>query len=87
MVINHYREQALAAGYSGDSIINSLSDSVAMLVGFLLAWRLPVITTILIAILLEVFVGYSIRDNLTLNVVNLLHQFDFIKAWQAGLLY
>ena len=84
MVINHYREQALAAGYSGDSIINSLSDSVAMLLGFVLASRLPVVATIAVAVLLEVFVGFSIRDNLTLNVLNLVHQFDFIHAWQSG---
>jgi len=83
-IINHYREQALAAGYTGDSIINSVSDSVAMLAGFLLAWRLPVVATILIAVGLEAFVGYAIRDNLMLNIVNLLYQFEFIKVWQSA---
>ena len=29
-VIQHYRQQALAAGYSGDSILNSLSDTAMM---------------------------------------------------------
>ena len=33
-VINHYREQALALGYTGDSILNSLSDTLAMAAGF-----------------------------------------------------
>ena len=84
MVIQHYREQALAQGYTGDSIINSLSDSVAMMFGFLVAWRLPIIATILIALGLELWVAFSIRDNLTLNVINLIHQFEFIKVWQAG---
>ncbi|MSR70481.1 DUF2585 domain-containing protein [Candidatus Kaiserbacteria bacterium] len=84
MVIQHYREQALAAGYSGDSVINSVCDTVAMGVGFLLAWRLPILTTVLIAVGLEAFVGYAIRDNLTLNVLNLIYQFDFIHAWQSG---
>ena len=42
MVIDHYRQQALAQGYTGDSIINSVSDNVAMMLGFLAAWRLPV---------------------------------------------
>ena len=84
MVIQHYREQALAQGYVGDSIINSVSDTCAMAFGFLLAWRLPVWTTVSLGLFFEAFVGYSIRDNLTLNVLNLIYQFDFIHEWQAG---
>ncbi|MGI8569192.1 MAG: DUF2585 domain-containing protein [Methylocella sp.] len=83
-VINHYREQALAQGYVGDSVINSVSDTIAMIVGFLFASRAPVWATAATALGLELFVGYSIRDNLTLNVINLIHQFDFIKEWQSG---
>jgi hypothetical protein len=83
MVINHYRQQALAAGYMGDSIINSVSDTIAMVLGFLWAWRMPVWSTVLAAVGLELFVGYSIKDNLTLNVINLIYQFDFIKNWQS----
>jgi hypothetical protein len=74
------------AGIHTDSIINSVSDTFAMFGGFLLAWRMPVWATIFTALFLEVWVGYTIRDNLTLNIVNLLHQFDFIKAWQSGIL-
>lgn len=81
-VINHYREQALAAGYVGDSILNSFSDSVAMLVGFVLAWRLPVWVIVATALILEAMVGYTIRDNLTLNIVNLLYPSDVVSTWQ-----
>jgi hypothetical protein len=84
MVINHYRQQALAQGYTGDSIINSVSDSVAMLLGFLWARRMPVHSTILLALGLEAFTLYYIRDSLTLNVLNLIHQFTFISDWQSG---
>src|SRR3989344_7898267 len=42
MVIEHYRQQALAQGYIGDSIINSISDTIAMVIGFLIAWKWPV---------------------------------------------
>jgi hypothetical protein len=83
-LISQYREQALSAGYSGDSILNSLSDTVAMTLGFLFASRAPVWATIFTAIGFEIFVGYTIRDNLTLNVLNFIHQFDFIRAWQSG---
>lgn len=83
-VINQYREQALAQGYMGDSILNSVSDTLAMFVGFLLAWRLPVWLTVAFAIGLELFVGYAVHDNLALNVLNFIHQFDFVVRWQSG---
>ena len=83
-VINHYREQALAVGYTGDSILNSLCDTVSMILGFFFAWRYPIVLTIAIGIFLELFVAYEVRDNLTLNVLNLLYQFDFIHDWQSG---
>ena len=84
MVIQHYREQALAAGYVGDSIINSLSDTLAMIIGFLFASRAPIVAIVSLALGLEAWVGYSIRDGLTLNVLNLIHQFQFIKDWQSS---
>lgn len=84
LVINAYRQQALAKGYTGDSIINSIFDSIFMLFGFLSAWKLPVKVTITLAILFELFVGYSIHDNLTLNILNFIHPFEFIHEWQSN---
>ncbi|MEK7156920.1 MAG: DUF2585 family protein [Patescibacteria group bacterium] len=84
MVINHYREQALAQGYTGDSIINSIFDTFAMIGGFILAWRFPIWAVIALALALELYVAYMIRDNLALNVLNLIYQFPSIAAWQSG---
>jgi hypothetical protein len=83
-IIDRYREQALAQGYSGDSIINSVSDSLAMAFGFLLARLLPVWATVALALGMEGFVAYFIRDNLTLNIINLLYPLDFLNRWQSG---
>lgn len=84
MVIDAYRQQALAQGYTGDSVINSVSDTLAMIAGFLFASRAPVAYSIGLALFLEAWVGYSIRDNLTLNILNFAHHFEFIERWQSG---
>ncbi len=85
MVIEHYRQQALAAGYVGDSILNSVMDTLSMVGGFFLARRIPVLSAVVLCLALELYVGYMIRDNLTFNVIGLIHVFPAITQWQAGL--
>lgn len=83
-VIQHYREQALAVGYSGDSVINSVMDSVFMVIGFVFAWRYPWWATVAAGLFFELFALYMIRDNLTLNVIGLIHPVQAISDWQAA---
>ncbi|NUM54192.1 MAG: DUF2585 domain-containing protein [Candidatus Hydrogenedentes bacterium] len=84
MVINHYRKQALAQGYVGDSIINSVCDNLSMIAGFAFAWRARVWMTVGLVAAFELFTLACIRDNLTLNIINLIHPIDAIGRWQAG---
>jgi len=83
-VIARYRDVTVSVAYAGDTIINSLFDIVAMLVGFFLAARLPVWVTIVLGIGLELLAAGAVRDNLTLNVIMLIYPFDGVLAWQAG---
>lgn len=84
IIIDRYREVTMAYGYSGDSVLNSVSDAAFMMFGFLAASRMRWWTTLAIAIAFELFTLWAIRDNLTLNVLMLVAPVEAVKEWQAG---
>jgi hypothetical protein len=84
MVIDRYRHATAALGYTGDSVINSVSDILMMVLGFLAARKLPVWASVVLVLALELAPLYVIRDNLTLNVWMLLSPDKAIAAWQAA---
>lgn len=83
-IIDRYRTATFSLDYYGDSIINSMSDIVAMAIGFILAARLPVTVVVLLGVASEALLAYTIRDNLFLNIIMLIHPIDAIKAWQQA---
>jgi hypothetical protein len=84
LIINRYREATMAFGYSGDSILNSVSDGTMMMIGFGIASRLPWKATVALAIAFELFTLAMIRDNLTLNILMLVSPVNAVRVWQAG---
>ena len=85
MIIDRYRAVTVSFGYAGDSIVNSMADIGWMVLGFWIASKLPWKATVALAIAFELMTLAIIRDNLTLNVLMLVHPVEAIKDWQAAL--
>jgi hypothetical protein len=83
-VMDRYRQAALARGYMGDSVVNSVFDTLATIIGFVFARVAPLWASIAMVILIELILGYMIRDGLTLNVIQLIYPSETISTWQTG---
>lgn len=82
--INRYRTATASLDYFGDSILNSVGDIVSMIVGYWFASKFSFIWSILIFVVIEFAMLYFLRDNLSLNVLMLIHPIDIIKTWQMA---
>jgi hypothetical protein len=84
-VIRQFRYGTVNQGYTGDSVLNAVSDYVFMMSGFYLARLLPTIWVAALLIGLETTATLVARDGFILEAIMLVHQFEAIEEWQLEL--
>ena len=83
-IIERYRAQTASLDYTGDSILNSMGDVLASVVGFAFAARCSWKAAVGAFVGAELLALYLARDNLTLNVLMLAYPLDAIANWQLA---
>jgi hypothetical protein len=81
-VIDKYRTETAALGYTGDTVVNSLGDLACALVGFVIARQLGVRRSLILFVLIELILILWIHDSLLLQILMLVRPVAAIKSWQ-----
>ena len=83
-IIDRYRTATISLGYTGDSIINSLSDITMCSTGFIIAYFLGFKRSLILFACVEIMLILWVRDSLLINIVMLIYPIEAVKLWQAG---
>lgn len=84
MVIEKYRTETMSLDYFGDSVINSVADIGACVLGFWIASKLSARVSIALFVATEIVLLLWVRDSLLVNILQLLWPIAAIKTWQMG---
>ncbi len=82
IVIQRYRTATISLDYLGDSVLNSVADILACMIGFEFASRVRLRWSVAMFVVIELLLMLTIRDGLILNVLMLLTPIEAIRDWQ-----
>jgi hypothetical protein len=82
-IIEHFGAVKAGPIYRGDSILNSIGDTMFVLSGFTLSRVLPVAATAALVVALEIAALITIRDSLLLSTLTFILPLDDLAHWQA----
>lgn len=85
IIIDRYRAVTASLDYAGDSVLNSVADVGWCALGFWFASRAPWWASVALLVVAEVGCAWWIHDNLTLNILMLVHPIDAVRAWQMSI--
>ena len=85
IIIDRYRAVTISLDYYGDSVINSVADILAMMVGFWIARQAPLWVSVALILFFEILTTWLIRDGLALNVLMLIWPLDAVRDWQGAI--
>ncbi len=83
-VIDRYRRSTISLGYQGDSVGNSLGDTVGCGVGYLFTDAFGLLPSLVLFIAFELLLLVWISDNGLLNIIMLVYPLEAIKKWQMA---
>lgn len=81
-IIDRYRSETAALGYTGDTVVNSFGDILCCLLGFIVARRLGLRRSLVVFAVLELVLVVWIKDSLLLEILMLVVPIDGVRAWQ-----
>lgn len=81
-IIDRYRSETAALGYTGDTVVNSFGDILCCLLGFIVARRLGLRRSLVVFAILELVLIVWIKDSLLLEILMLVVPIDTVRAWQ-----
>ncbi|MEK6700704.1 MAG: DUF2585 family protein [Planctomycetota bacterium] len=84
LIINRYRESTMSLDYLGDSVVNSTCDVLFCILGVYVARWIGLWRSLALFVAIEIGLLLTMRDNLTTNVIMLIHPIDAIKQWQSA---
>lgn len=84
-VLDAFRATTVNQGYTGDSVLNAVSDYIWMMGGFFTAYHMKTLYVACLVLTLELCAAFIGRDSLALTTLMLIYPVEAVETWQQEL--